>query len=313
MNANGYIVPGHVERSFSEWQQSLVEQKRSKNPAPTLIQRQQELVAAATSSDRLATLLRQKLGAAPELLEEVPPLQGVTADEMLTSNFEWERHVGLQLEAVTPQQALSSPWWYICHIAWLRADTFPNPPDVAFNARVNPKVLSTDPASMPNSASETLDRATRNLLRRLGGLPHIRRLYRVAIDPPISRAYWRYRLAADAVANAPAGANLTAEDCHRTLHRSSWDRFMERSQGTYSALLAPRALAAVCAIAESSNRGVRDEHLQAIAQRCLRSHLELMDWATLTRTPDPVPSEPAQSGEFAPAAGNRQARRRRRR
>ena len=310
MNAIGDVVPEHVTRSFSAWQQSLVEQKRSKNPASALINRQQELVEAATSSDRLAAFLLQKLGAAPELIDAVPPLQGVTADEMLTTNFDWERHVGLQLDAVTPQQALSSPWWYICHIAWLRAGTFPNPPDVALNARVNPRILSTDPTAMPGSAAETLDKATRNLLRRLGGLPHIRRLYRVAIDPPIARAYWRHRLAADAVASAPADAGLTAEECHRILHRSSWDRFMERSQGTYSSLLAPRALLAVCALAESSNKGVRDEHLQAIAQRCLRSHPELMDWTDLTRPPSAVPPDPAQSGTATQPGSNRKARRR---
>ena len=76
-------------------------------------------------------------------------------------------------------------------------DVFPNPPDIAFDARVNPRILSSDPVAMPSTASETLDEATRNLLRRLGGLPHIRRLYRVAEDPPIPRAYWRHRLAAD--------------------------------------------------------------------------------------------------------------------
>ncbi|WP_420608870.1 hypothetical protein [Candidatus Poriferisodalis sp.] len=95
MNAIGNVVPESVERKFSAWQQSLVEQKRSSNPAPDLIARQQELVNAATSSDRLAALLQQKLGAAPELIDAAPPLQGVTDDEMLTTNFEWERHVGL--------------------------------------------------------------------------------------------------------------------------------------------------------------------------------------------------------------------------
>ncbi len=268
MTANRQTVPEQVERSFSAWQQSLVEQKRSKNPAPALIARQQKLVAAATSSDGLASYLRQRLSVEPELIAEAPPLQAVTADEMLNTPLEWELHVGSQLREVEPQHALSSAWWYICHIAWLRADVFPNPPDIAFNARVNPRILSSDPATMPSTASETLDKATRNLLRRLGGLPHIRRLYRVAEDPPVPRAYWRHRLASDAAAGAPASAGLTADECHRILRLSSWGHFIERSQQTYSSLLSPRALAAVCAAAESSRRGVRDEHLQLIAQRC---------------------------------------------
>ena len=313
MTADHQVVPEHVERSFSAWQQSLVEQKRSKSPAPTLIANQQELVASATSSDCLASYLIRRLNIGPELLAAAPPLQGVTADEMLNAPFEWEHHVGQQLREVTPQQARSSAWWYICHIAWLEAGTFPNPPDIAFNARVNPKSLESDPARMPDSASETLDKATRNLLRRLGGLPHIRRLYRVAIDPPISRAYWRHRLAADAAVSAPASASLTTEECHRTLHRSSWDHFMERSQRTYSSLLSPHALAAVCAIAESSRKGVRDEHLQAIAQRCLQAHPELMDWDALARAPGTMPSGPTQSGTSTPSRKSRKAKRQRRR
>ena len=313
MTANRQAVPEQVERNFSTWQQSLVEQKRSKDPSPALIAEQQMLVAAATSSEGLASYLSQRLGATPELIAAAPPLQGVTADEMLNTPLEWELHVGSQLRGVEPQQALSSAWWYICHIAWLRTDVFPNPPDIAFNARVNPRILSSDPATMPSTASETLDKATRNLLRRLGGLPHIRRLYRVAEDPPIPRAYWRHRLASDAAAGAPASVGLTAEACHRILRLSSWGHFIERSQQTYSSLLSPRALAAVCATAESSRRGVRDEHLQLIARRCLQSHPELTDWDTLSRAPDPSASESTQPGASTPPRNNRQGRRRRQR
>ena len=313
MTTEHHAVPEHVERSFSKWQQSLVEQKRSKSPAPALIAKQQEFVASATSSDRLASYLVQQLNAAPELIAAAPTIEGVTADEMLNTPIEWEHHVGSQLREIEPQQARSSAWWYICHIAWLRAGVFPNPPDTAFKARVNPRILSSDPTTMPSSASKTLDDATRNLLRRLGGLPHIRRLSRVANDPPISRAYWRHRLAADAAASAPPSVNLTTEECHRILHRSSWDHFIERSQRTYSSLLSPRALAAVCAIAGSNRRGVRDEHLQAIAQRCLHAHPELTDWDTLSRAPVPVSPEPKQPGTSTPPSNNRQGRRRRKR
>lgn len=311
MRPSRQAVPEHVDSSFSAWQQSLVEQKRSKNPAPVLIARQQQAVAAATSSDGLASYLGQSLGVDSELIAAAPTLEGVTVDEMLNFPLEWELHVGSQLREVEPRQALSSAWWYICHIAWLRAGVFPNPPDVAFGARVNPRLLSSDPADVSGSASETLDKATRNLLRRLGGLPHIRRLYRVAEDPPIPRAYWRHRLAAAAAASAPTSASLSAEECHRILRLSSWGHFIERSQQTYSSLLSPRALAAVCAAAESSRKGVRDEHLQVIAQRCLQAHPELTDWEMLSRAPDPVPAGSTQPGESTAPTNNRRGRRRR--
>lgn len=315
MRSNHQAVPEHVERSFSAWQQSLVEQRRTEDPAPALIDRQQTLVASAQSSDALASYLGEQINVDSHLIDAAPALQGVTADEMLNTPLEWELHVGAQLRDVEPRQALSSAWWYICHIAWLKAGTFPNPPDIAFKARVNPGILKSNPVTMPRTASKKLDDATRNLLRRLGGLPHIRHLKGVATDPPISRAYWRHRLAADAAVSAPANINLTTEECHRILHLSSWGHFIDRSQQTYSSLLSPRALAAVCSIAESSRsrRGVRDEHLQVIARRCLQTHPELADWDTLSRAPDPISPEPEQSETSTQPSNNRQGRRRRKR
>lgn len=220
--------------------------------------------------------------------------------------------MALQLQNVEPFQARSSAWWYICHIAWLRQGVFPNPPDTAFKARVNTRILQSDPATVSSTASRTLDDATRNLLRRLGGLPHIRRLSRVAEDPPIPRAYWRHRLAAEA-SNSATRSSLTARECHRILHRSSWGRFIERTQNAYTSLLAPRALLAVCAIAQENNRGVQLAHLQVIAQRVLQAHPEFMDFDLLSRPPEPISPESSQPDAAVQLGNNRQERRRRRR
>ena len=122
------VVPDHVDRNFRAWQQSMVDLKRSDNPSAKLIARQQEFVAAATSSARLAAYLQNRLDLTPDFLLASPSLQAVAESEMLNTPFEWELHVGQQLADVTPQQARSSPWWYVCHIAWLRSGVFPDPP-----------------------------------------------------------------------------------------------------------------------------------------------------------------------------------------
>ncbi len=283
MVAYSSVVTQQVERNFNKWQQSLVEIKRTANPPAQMITRQQRFVDAAESSDNLAAYLRHELGVDSVDGAEVPALERVTADEMINFPFEWEHHVASQLQHIDTQRARSSVWWYICHIVWLEQGVFPNPPDMAFGARVNPRILKSDPEAMPSTASKKLDAATRNLLRRLGGLPHIRHQNRVAEDPPIPRAYWRSRLASDAASNAPVSVGITAQQCHRILRVSPWGRFIESSSNRYSSLLAPRALLAVCSIAQSNKKGVEKEHLQAIARRCLQAHPALMDWETLAR------------------------------
>ena len=267
--------------------------QRLDNPSAKLIARKQEFVAAATSSARLAAYLQKRLDLTPEFILASPSLQAVAESEMLNTPFEWEFHVGQQLANVTPQQARSSPWWYVCHIAWLRSGVFPDPPDTTSKARVNPRLTASNAATMLASASKNLDEATRQLLRRLGGLPHIRRSRGVATDPPIARAYWRHRLAAEAATAASGGAGISVEGIHQMLHhRSSWGRFIERSQLTYSSLLSPRAITAVCVVAASSGKGaIRDDHLQAIARRCLSAHPDLTDWDSLTRAPEPTPHD----------------------
>ncbi len=295
------VVLQQVERNFSQWQQSLVEIKRTDEPPAKLISLQQRFVTAANeSSDALAAYLCKEFGLDSNgpLDMGMPHLEPVTSDEMLNTPLKWELHVASQLQDVDKLQARSSVWWYACHIAWLLQGVFPNPPDTTFNARVNQRILSSDPESMPSKSSRKLDDATRNLLRRLGGLPHIRRHYRVAEDPPIPRAYWRHRLAMDAAASAPASSDLTAKECHRILRQNAWGKLIENSQNQFSSLLAPRALLAVCQVLQINTKGVRkDEKMksncQLIARRILSSHPELMEWDSLVRAPSPISQEVA--------------------
>ena len=211
-------VPERIASSFSIWQQSMVDTKRQARPSHELVGRQQEfLMAAAGSAQDLADYLVGRLEIDDETLASSPPLDRVTSDEMINTPPLWEQHVGGQLAGVLPIQAISSPWWYVCHAAWLRADVFPDPPDSTFKARVGQAMFGQPADRMNLGDKRRLDAATRNLLRGLGGLPHIRRVKAVATDPPIARAYWRSRLASEAAAHAPGESELTAVICHELL------------------------------------------------------------------------------------------------
>lgn len=290
-------VPERIATRISTWQQTMVDTKRQDRPSHELVARQQEFLKAAADSTReLVDYLVDQLGFDVDILASSPPLDRVTSDEMTKTPQIWERYVGAQLAEVLPSQAISSPWWYACHTAWLQNDVFPDPPDSTFKARVGQATLRQPAARTSIQDRKLLDDATRQLLRGLGGLPHIRRVKSVATDPPIARAYWRWRLAVKAAAHAPPEAELTADMCHDILHRSSWTKFIEGSQKKYSAVLAPRALAAVCAIAQADQRTIREPHIQTIARRCLQAHPDLIDWPILTHmpvTPETPSAKPA--------------------
>ena len=290
----------------------MVDKKRQPRPSDELVDRQQQFLrAAAESAQQLADYLINRLGIGDELIASAPKLDPVTPDEMTNTPVAWERHIGGQLDGVSPIQAISSPWWYICHTAWLRTDVFPDPPDSTFKARVGEATLRQPADSVSPKDSEILDRATRNLLRSLGGLPHIRRAKAVATDPPIAKAYWRYRLAAEAAAHAPPASGLTALHCHELLHRSRWVRFIDRSQMKYSAVLAPRALAAVCAMTAGDSKGIREPHIQMVARRCLQAHPDLIDWDILAQVPvgPETPGAKPSSRTATKKRGNKRSRR----
>ncbi|WP_419924582.1 hypothetical protein [Candidatus Poriferisocius sp.] len=306
-------VAEQTSTSFSVWQQSMVDKKRQDRPSHELVGRQQQFLKAANgSSSLLADYLIGRLNIEEEALAQAPALDGVTSDEMNKTPLIWEQHVGSQLSGILPIQAISSPWWYICHAAWLRGGVFPDPPNSTFKARVGQETLEKPADRTSFKEKQTLDTATRNLLRGLGGLPHIRHVKAVATDPPIARAHWRYRLGAEAAANAPPESGLTAESCHELLHRSSWVQFIDRSQMKYSAVLAPKALAAVCAIAAHDPKGIREYHLQAVARRCLQAHPDLINWQALTQVPEEpeTPRAKPPSRKTAKKRGKKRSRRR---
>lgn len=305
-------MSGRPAPGLDDWQRGLADVKRRAAPDQGLVERQQEfLSAAAGSAAALAAYLVKHLRISEESLREVPTLGGVTADEMHNTPVEWERRIASQLREIAPRQALSTEWWYVCHTAWLQRGVFPDPPDEAFKARVGRDLLDRTVPNTDSDAAKALDEATRSLLRRLGGLPHIRRGYRVATDPPIARAYWRSRLADRAAEAAPAQAGLEAERCQDMLHGAGWGTFVERTQRRFSSTLQPRAMAAVCAIAAEDSGKVTKDHVQTVARRCLNSHPELADWQALTRPPTAMPSVPPRPRKKRGRNRSRAKRRRR--
>ena len=211
-------------------------------------------------ANALAAYLRDKLGLRSKNLQEVPPLpRQLAIEEAFQPPVELEKELHDVWSTLVHSGAASQPaFWTTCHIRWLEQGRFGNDPNAAFSTGVAGK-------REPN-----LDTRTRDLLRHLGGLPHIRGNVSVFSDCPLSRAWWRRRLAVEAIEHAPAG-RLTVNSAHRALHRSNqvWETLVMLSLRRVTAINQPTVRAAIVTYMASQDR-VQPNDIVAIAQGCAR-------------------------------------------
>jgi len=120
--------------------------------------------------------------------------------------------------------------WALCHAVWISDDIF-----------------GADLAAVFLDTGSTSEARTRNFLRRTGGLRHIRGNISPLENCPISRAWWRRRIARDiaGVVTVEAGDELDTDAAHEVLHSPPiWSNLVGMSMRRVTAVCAPRARAA---------------------------------------------------------------------
>lgn len=191
--------------------------------------------AAKQGVDEFASYLREMLEIEPTEELGTPDLpRSLTSSEFIDPPLGVERELGsMLLPLVTAREASQPLVWTLLHIGWLEAGSLGNDPYASFFCSPGGKAPPSD------------DRAMRNALRRLGGLPYARGNVSVFSDCPVARAYWRYRVAADVAANS-AGL-FTSEEAHAALHASNegWDQFAMVPLRRFPAISESRARAAL--------------------------------------------------------------------
>ena len=211
----------------------------------------------------LARYLRNELGLLGANLQDVPPLpRPLAIEEAFQPPVELEKELYDAWSTLVHSGTASQPaFWTRCHIRWLEQRRFADDPNATFSTGVAGKRQS------------NLDTRTRDLLRHLGGLPHIRGNVSVFSDCPLSRAWWRRRLAVEAVEHAPAG-HLTVESAHTALHRSNqvWETLVMLSLRRITVISQPRVRAAIVTHLASQDH-VQPKDVTAIAQGCARHGL----------------------------------------
>ena len=227
------MITKTFEERVGRWQQQVVVKKGKESGEEALKQIQAEMAnAAREGTPSLVEYLREQFevknrSAIFEAKQEIPFLvRRLTADEARYVPVELEREVAVSLEAISAADAVRPAFWTAAHIVWAEEG-----------------LLEDGWASKLVGKDD--DATARNVCRYLGGLPHVRGKVSVLADCPLSRAWWRVRMARR-ISDA-SEHHLTFEDTHKMLHRPSvWEAFAEELVRRLAVMNEPRALAAIC-------------------------------------------------------------------
>ena len=252
-------TPSHdTQRAFQRWQRSLVQKAPRKGEPPTAVtleqhhavaERQLALeTAVADGPASLARYLRQQLSLnADDRIDAPSLLRPLTSAEYRHPPLDLEREqLHKWVDHINPRDASRPLFWTLCHIDWLERD--------CFAADVSSAFLGTLSNGTPE---ENRDDAMRNLLRRMGGLHYVRGKVSVRVDCPLSRAWWRGRIAT--IATSASHGDLTEEVAHSVLHSSNggWAVLAEESVRRIPVINHPAALAALIWYFDSTSNNSR--------------------------------------------------------
>ena len=271
------LNPG-VEQHFSNWQRGLA--TRGKTIPASVADSQMELHRVVSEGPlAFAAYLRDQLGLTDEDSIDAPALPGsIDASEYRDPPFNLERTLSRSWDGLIRRRDASRPvFWTLAHIRWLE--------EGQLGDQIEETLLR------GGGRDSTEDQRTRNLLRRVGGLPHVRGKISVLSDSPISRAWWRGSVASEIAGAAADDLTLSAADVHRVLHshNDAWARLIGDSVHRITVMNQPRARAALVKLYEGATREgepVRPLEMQ-LAARLLSRHsvalaFEHLDWDELT-------------------------------
>ena len=267
-----------IEQHFSDWQRGLA--TRGKAISPSVADSQKELLGVVSEGPlAFAAYLRGRLGLTAEDSIDAPALpEPIDASEYRDPPFDLERTLSESWYGLIRRRDASRPvFWTLAHIRWLEEGQLGN--------HIEEALLR------GGGRDSTDDSRTRNLLRRVGGLPHVRGKVSVLSDSPISRAWWRGSVASEVADAAADELTLSAADVHRVLHshNDAWARLIGDSVHRITVMNQPRARAAVVKLYEGATREgdpIPPLEMQ-LAARLLSRHsvalaFEQLDWEELT-------------------------------
>lgn len=265
---------------FSDWQRGLTLWNKPHQSATDVHERQVALREAVHGgSATFVAYLEGELGTAVGEWSNAPDLpRSLDPSEFRDPPFQLEREIYEAWRDVVKARFASQPlFWTRNHAVWIDQGRL--------GEQLAPALLGALQSGKPMTNDEA---ATRNLLRRMGGLPHVRGKVSVIQDCPLSRCWWRGQIA-EGAARASHG-ELDGETAHRVLHSTNdaWDRFAGDSVKRITVINHASVRAAViCQYRDASREtgGVNPYEMQD-AVRLLARHgppviFDAMNWSEL--------------------------------
>ena len=268
-------LTAEVRQEYSDWQRRLLPGGGEEEEVAA---RQAELHDAVNGgSTTLAQYLRQslKIGSTEGITAPALPRR-LTSAEFRDLPFDREREIYAALcDDVQPREASQPLFWTLCHIVWLEGDSLPE---------------DLDDALLLHGRDKTPEQRARNLLRRIGGLAHVRGKISVLVNCPIARAWWRGHVAWQAANHA--GTTLSEPTAHRVLQasNSAWEKLAGDSVHRITVANHPAFRAAlIYQFADMTRQGsenVSADQVQRTAQVMARHNasiaFDLLSWTEMT-------------------------------
>lgn len=229
-------ITEEVESAFGRWQRRLVA-RRSAQDTGALRDRQLALRDAARGgAEPFVKYIEEELQVTVPSGSSLPQMFQVTTAEAFNPPAELERRLAdAWTTEITPRQAAQPVHWTLSYAGWFKSGILGDDPI---------GVLVTGKSS---SSNKNPDEFTRTLLRNMGGLSHVRGPVSVFSDCPLSRAWWRVRIASEAAATAPSA--LTRETAHVALHRNPiWETLVSLAVRRVTVVNSRTARAALVAL-----------------------------------------------------------------
>lgn len=277
---------------FKDWQVNITfdvrryregETDRREREQREIRERQREFKAAVEGGPSvLASYLREQIGTGAGESIDAPALARTpNASEFRDACLAFEVETFEAWRTLTPQLTSQPLYWTLCYIEWLESGQIDD--------RLSEALLAQTQGGAPESDPEN---ATRNALRRMGGLPSARGKVSVLSDSCMGRAWWRGFIA-DEVAEHSHG-ELDASTAHEILHASNqaWETLVGRAVKSLTVINHPAARAAIVCQFKGASRennkinGRRMDHLvrdavKALAQYGLTRSLSHVQWSDL--------------------------------
>ena len=247
---------------FREWQRSLAIPNRGSadRDLRALDRRQRELLAAVEEGPAaLERYLRARLGLGANEATGAPPFPraSLTPDQYRNPSAALEEELAAAWEGYVHRGPAAQPlFWLLCHVEWIAQG----------------RIGGLEEALTRGGRDGTPDRRTRNFLRRTGGLPHVRGAVSVFSDCPLARAWWRCRLAGEAV--RASNGLVDRETAHRALRGAAWEALAAASlRDDEAAINQPAARAALVAALAGREHPSREEAqaMSSVLADCART------------------------------------------